>query len=245
MKGILHLSVLLILAHFSQETFAQEREKILAEADVEEAFEKKFRWGISYNQYWSTLTGNDLPKNYFVKPSLGFNLRVEYYPKPFIGIGIGFGVQQRGSGIVNPDNYGGSFSHPWIKPNGDIDSTYAQKLRFNTLEAPLALLLRMPKDIIKGIRLSAAAGVILIHNYQANDVWVDVGTGNHLDHFVTDDYTRNDLGYQISLGPDINAGESNVVQIHFVYSKGMKNIYAVGQGDGRQVTMGVRVAWLF
>lgn len=245
MKRTLCLSVFVFLVHFSQETFAQEKEKILAEADVKEMFDKKFRWGISYNLYWSTIMGDDLPNNYFIKPSLGFNLRVEYYPKSFIGISAGFGVQQRGAGIVNQDQYGGSFSHPWIKPNGDIDSTYTQKLRFNTLEMPVTLLLRMPGDIIKGMRLSAAVGVVFIHNYQANDVWVDVGTGNHLDHFVTDDYTRNDLGYQISIGPEINAGESNVIQIHFVYSKGMKNIYAAGQGDGRQVTLGVRVTWLF
>ena len=245
MKNILYLSVFFFLTNFAHETLAQEKEKILAEGEARDIFSKKFRWGISYNQYWSTITGNDLPRDYFIKPSLGFNVRVEYYPKSFIGIGMGFGIQQRGAGIINPDNYGGSFSHPWIKPTGDVDSTYTEKLRFNTLELPLTLLLRTPKDILKGIRLSAAMGMIFIHNYQANDVWLDIGGGNHLDHFVTDDYTRNDVGYQISLGPDINAGGSNIIQIHFVYSQGGKNIYAAGQGDGRQVTLGVRVAWLF
>jgi len=244
MKSIVYLSAFFLLV-IVPGTSAQDKETILAEGDSREIFEKKFRWGISYHQYWSTITGDNLPKNYFLKPSLGFNIRAEYYFNSFLGIGAGFGVQQRGAGVINQDNYGGSFSHPWIKPNGDIDSTYTQKLRFNTLEVPLTLLLRTPKNVIKGVRLSAAAGIIYIHNYQTNDVWVDVGTGNHLDNFVTDDYTRNDLGYQISFGPEINAGESNLIQVHFVYTQGTKNIYAVGQGEGRQVTLGVRVAWLF
>ena len=176
---------------------------------------------------------------------MGFNIRAEYYPLPFLGVGAGIGYQQRGAGIINPDNYGGSFAHPWVKPNPqDTDSTHAEKLRVNSIELPLTLLLRTPKDVIKGIRLSAEAGVIWIHNVRTNNIWLDVVGGNHEDHFVTDMYVKDDFGYQLSFGPDINAG-STVFQVHAVYTRGMKNVYAAGQGDGRQTTIGLRVAWLF
>jgi hypothetical protein len=228
-----------------QEARAQDKEQILAEGDSKPVFEKKLRWGISHNLYLSSIEGNNLPADYYYKPSLGFNLRLEYYPLSFLGVGMGFGVQQRGAGIINQDNYGGSFSHPWVQPTGDVDSTYIEKLRFNTLELPISLLLRTPKDVIRGMRLSGSAGIIFIHNYKANDVWLDIAGGDHLDHFVTDDYLRNDLGYQLSFGTDINAGESNLIQVHMVYSRGLSNIYAAGQGEGQQVTIGLRVAFLF
>jgi hypothetical protein len=244
MKSLLFLSALLGAVSL-QEARAQEKEQILAEANGKPAFEKKLRWGISHNLYLSSIEGNNLPSDYYYKPSLGFNLRLEYYPISFLGVGMGFGVQQRGAGIINQDNYGGSFSHPWVQPTGDVDSTYTEKLRFNTLELPISLLLRTPKDVIKGMRLSGSAGIIFIHNYQSNDVWLDVAGGNHLDHFVTDDYLRNDLGYQFSFGADINAGDSNIIQTHLVYSRGLSNIYAAGQGEGQQVTIGLRVSFLF
>jgi len=242
---------LFFLSIFSMEALSQDnkelsvKDKILAEGQRKNIFDKKFRWGISYNSYWSTINGSSLPEKYFVKPSVGFNLRTEYYPLSFVGIGAGFGLQQRGAGIWHQDNYGGSFSHPWIKPTGDLDSTHINKLRFNTLELPVTLLLRTPKDIIKGIRLSAAAGVVFIHDMKANNTWIDVAGGNHISNYVTQDYLRNDLGYQVSFGTDINAGESNLIQVHLVYTKGTKNIYAANQGDGRQQTFGVRVAFLF
>jgi hypothetical protein len=228
-----------------QDMRAQESEQILAEGENKPIFEKKLRWGISHNIYLSSIEGNNLPADYYYKPSLGFNLRLEYYPISFLGVGMGFGVQQRGTGIINQDKYGAPYSHPWVQPSGDVDSTYIEKLRFNTLELPISLLLRTPGDVIKGMRLSGSAGIIFIHSYQANDVWVDVAGGNHLDHFVTDDYLRNDLGYQFTFGTDINAGDSNIIQVHFVYSRGLNNIYAAGQGEGQQVTLGLRVAWLF
>jgi hypothetical protein len=249
MKKIAYL--LLLFSSLSICSLAQEKkedtqkEKILAEGNPVNMFAKKFHWGLSYSQYWGTLKGKDLAESYFAKPLVGFNFRAEYYPLSFVGVGAGFGFQQQGAGIKHQDNYGGFYSHPWIQPSGDIDSTYINKLRFNTLEMPITLLLRTPKDVIKGIRLSGAAGVVLVHSYHSNDVWLDVASGAHLDHFVTNDYSKNSMSYQFSFGPDINAGEGCVFQVHFVYAKGMKNIYTAGQGDARQVTFGVRVAWLF
>ena len=113
------------------------KEEIIAAGKIKDVFDKKFRFGLSYHFYWGTIKGDDLPNRYFIKPCVGFNFRSEYYPTSFLGIGLGAGYQQRGTGVRNPDSYGGSFAHPSVKPNPvETDSTYAQKLRINTFEVP-------------------------------------------------------------------------------------------------------------
>jgi hypothetical protein len=242
--------ILLIILMVAVESFSQQSqelspaEKILAEAEVKDVFEKKFRVGVSWNQYWGTLTGDDLTEDYFAKPCIGFNIRGEYYPLSFLGLGAGFGIQQRGAGIVNPDNYGGSFTHPW-EPNYDPDSTYRERLRMNTFEIPVTVLLRTPKDIVKGIRLSAAAGIVWINNYYVYKFFHKPEDGFHSSTDVSDDYIKDDLAYQASFGVDINAAESCIMQVHLVYTEGTKNVYVTEAGNGRAQTFGFRVAWLF
>ncbi|QOI98758.1 MAG: outer membrane beta-barrel protein [Flammeovirgaceae bacterium] len=249
MKKVLSIIALLFLV-YSGETLAQEKkemtpgEKILAEAEPKKTFDKKFRWGISWNQYWGIITGDGLPEDYFAKPCIGFNLRAEYYPLPFLGIGAGFGVQQRGAGIKNPDFYGGPFTHPW-EPNYDPDSTYRERLRMNTIEIPVTVLLRTPNDVIKGVRVSGAAGVVFIKNDYVKKFFHKPEDGFHSITDVSSDYIKNDLGYQVSLGADIDAAGSCILQVHLVYTKGTKNIYKVESGDGRAETYGFRVAWLY
>lgn len=224
------------------------KEEILNEGKIGNVFYDKFRWGFSYNFLWGTIVGDDLPDNYFVKPNVGFNVRAEYYPVSFLGLGAGFGYQQRGAGIYNVDVTGGGFSHPWVDPvfgdRGDPDSTHLERLRFKTWELPVTILLRTPKDVFKDIRLSGAVGIVWIHTTLVNDVFMDIVGGMHDNEYITNQYQKNMLGYQVSFGADINAGDSNVFQVHLVYNKTMKNIYAAGQGDGRLVNLGVRVAWL-
>jgi hypothetical protein len=222
---------------------AQTKESILLEAEPQQVFENKFYWGLSWNQYWGKIKGTDLPEEYFSKPCIGFNVRAEYYILPFLGIGAGFGVQQRGTGIINPDNYGGAFTHPWEQPMYDADSTYRERLRFKTLELPVTVLLRVP--ITKGVRLSGAAGVVFMKVRGATDYFLSVEDGYHLITDKTADYLKSDIGYQLSIGPDINAGESCVLQAHFVYTSGTKNVFDNGAGTGTQQTFGFRVACLF
>lgn len=231
-------------------THAQTMNSIKAEEQPATPFDKNFRIGVSFNLYLTKFRGSDLPQEYFAKPSLGMNVRAEYYFLPFLGVGAGFGYQQRGTGVINPDYSGGAFSHPWVVNKngvqGDPDSTYLQKIRFNTLELPVTLLLRTPKDIAKGVRLSAAAGVIYLYNIEANDVYQSIVDGFHKETPVTADYIRHDLGYQLSFGADIDAGSSGTVfQIHFVYNEGLKNVFAAGQGTGTQAAYGIRLACLF
>ena len=167
----------------------------------------------------------------------------------------GVAFQQRGAGINHTDVTGGAFAHPWIfvdtpqgYRSGDPDSTHLDRLRFSTLEMPLTLLLRTPKDIFQeGMRLSAGVGPTLIHTSRVNQTFQSVIDGSHPYNWVTDNYIRNDLGYQVSLGADIDSGGGgkSIFQIHFVYTQGLSNVFAKGQADGRQTTFGVRFSWLF
>ncbi len=224
---------------------AQTIEEIIAQAEEKSVFEKKVRVGLSWNQYWGTIKGTNLPKEYFAKPCVGASLRAEYYPLSFIGVGVGLGVQQRGAGIINEDKTGGTFTHPWFGTQDNTeDSTYRERLRMNTIEVPVTLLLRTPKDVVKGMRLTAAAGIVWIKNDYVKDFWHKPEDGFHSIVNVDNDYIKQDLGYQASLGADIDAGQS-VFQVHFVYTKGTKKIYKTGSGDGRVETYGFRVAWLY
>jgi hypothetical protein len=229
---------------------AQTLSSIRAEESAKSPFEKNFRMGVSFNIYWTKFRGPDLPSTYYAKPSLGMNIRAEYYFTSFLGVGAGFGYQQRGTGVINPDETGGAFSHPWVVNKngvqGDPDSTYLQKIRFNTLEFPVTVLLRTPNEVIKGVRLSAAAGLIYLYNIEANDVYQSIVDGFHKDTPVTADYVRHDLGYHFSFGADIDAGTSGTIfQLHLVYNEGLKNVFAAGQGTGTQAAYGLRLACLF
>ena len=270
------------------------KESILAMAEVKTVSAKKFRWGISWNQYWTTISGSDLPKvsavNFpadpttgitdlkgtpinpstgqvldlpntsakalFWKPSIGFTIMAEYYIRPFIGVGVGVGLQQRGTGIVNPDNSGGSFSNPWVVGKngvqGDRDSTYRERLRFNSVDVPVSLLLRTPKDVIKGVKLSASIGALFVFSDYVNDVFLSVEDGFHKEKDLTDSYNLNDVGLQFSIGPEVNVG-ATAFQLHFVYAKGTSNVFNKGTNsifgngpeNGKHETIGFRVAWLF
>ena len=244
--------ILILICFLATEALAQEKaektpgEKILEEGIIKDPHEKKFRAGISWNQYWGIIKGSNLPKEFFAKPCIGFNVRAEYYPLSFIGIGVGFGVQQRGTGVINEDKEGGTFTHPWFGLQGNTeDSTYRERLRFNTIEIPVTLLLRTPNDVIKGVRLSGAAGVVWFKNDYVHDFWHKPEDGFHTIIDVSDQYISDELAYQLSFGADINAGGAGVFQIHLVYTKGTTNIYKTAPSDGRLETYGFRAAWLF
>jgi hypothetical protein len=250
MKTIIYFIGLMVCMLVASASFAQQiaetttRETILAERKESDSFDRKLRFGLSWNQYWGTIKGSNLPEEYFAKPCVGASLRVEYYPLSFIGVGAGFGVQQRGAGIINPDLSGGSFTHPWEGPY-DPDSTYRERLRMNTIEVPLTLLLRTPKDVIKGVRLSGSVGVVFIKNDYVKNFFHVPEDGFHVISDLTNEYVANDLAYQASFGVDIDAAQSCVFQVQALYTKGTKNIYKTGTGNGQVETYGVRVAWLF
>lgn len=229
-----------------QDSAQSPADKIKAEGEFADPFEKKFRAGISWNQYWGTIKGNNLMHEYFWKPNIGFNLRAEYYPLEFVGVAVGWGVQMRGAGIINEDKYGGTFVHPWDGDQGDTqDSTYRQRLKFNEWELPIAICLRTPNDVIKGIRLSASAGIIIQHGWYTRDYWHKVEDGFQTITNVTDDYITDDLSYQLSFGADINCAGNSIFQVHLVYSQSTRNVYVTDPGDGRLTNFGVRLSFLY
>jgi len=241
-KNILILLIsCLSIAGYSQGTNVSRPNKL----ESGNPFGKKLSFGVSWNQYWGTIEGSNLPETYFSKPCIGYNLLIQYYPVSFLGIGIGGGFQQRGAGIITPDKSGGSFTHPWETPVGDPDSTYRRRIRYNALELPVTILLRMPKDIIQGVRPSAAVGLAFVRSRAVHDFFFSVEDGFHIDKLVTQDYASRDLATQFSIGADIDAGGGSVLQAHLVLTKGTKNVFALNQGDGRLESIGFRVAFLY
>lgn len=213
--------------------------------EVVDPFGKKIYFGASWNQYWGNIDGADLPETYFAKPCIGYNLMIQYFPVSFLGIGIGGGFQQRGAGIITPDKSGGSFTHPWESPVGDPDSTYRRRIRYNAIELPVTILLRTPKDIIKGVRPSVAAGFAFVKSRAVHDFFFSVEDGFHSDRLVTNDYAARDLATQFSIGADINAGGGSLLQAHLVFTKGTQNVFAEKQGVGTLKTIGFRIAFLY
>jgi hypothetical protein len=198
-------------------------------------FERKLLFGVSYNNLWTTVDGDNLPQTYFHKPSLGFVLKAEYYPVSFVGVSVGAGFQQRGAGIISPD-----LDHS----QGNADSTYRKRLRFNSIEFPISLLLRTPKDIVKGLRLRATAGIVPMINIQSNQVFLSIEDGNHTRIDVSNDYWKNDLVYQLTVGPEISTG-AGIFQVDFIYSRGTKNVFSTGSSTGYNQSLGFRLSWLF
>jgi hypothetical protein len=203
-------------------------------------FEKKFLWGVAYQQSWSTIQGRSLPKDYFSKPSLGFSVSAEYYPVSFIGIGVGAGYQQRGAGVTHHNTLPVAFLRP--------DSTHLERLRFNTLEFPISIFFRTPMDIVKGLRLGGSIAVVPMVNLHSHDVFVDVEPSVRDTDVVNDvssSYFKKDAAYQFSFGPEIDSGSSGTIKLHFLYSLGTTNVYKTEQGIGHNQTMGLRLTVMF
>lgn len=226
------------------------KDKIQEDGEFKNAFSKKFRAGIAMNIYWSSVVGNNLPETYFWKPSLGGILTARYNFKEWIGVSAGVGFQQSGGGIINQDISGGAFSHPWIVnkfgQRGDPDSTHLQKLRFNNIDVPITLELRSPKDFIQpGWRPSFSIGANLMYTQKVNKIWQSIVDGFHDDHYVTENYIKKDVGLIAGLGMDIDSGTGQMMQIQFVWMKGMKNIYKVDPGEGHNSYLGVKFVYLY
>jgi hypothetical protein len=175
--------------------------------------EDKFRWGFTFLNVWSDVKGTT-PET-FSKPSLGGNVKVEYYPFDFLGFTAGVGYQQRGYGVILPDT---GFVAPSI-------NTYRNRIRMNSVEFPIGLILKTPKPIAGGSTwLMASVGVSPLYMFEANDVYLSVEDGFHIVKDVTNSFNQSDVPIFVSIGPEIDTS-AGFLQVQLIGSFGTSEIY--------------------
>jgi len=217
-------------------------------------FNKKLNYGISFNSAWTNILADKKPINiggtegeYKYKPSLGGTLLIEYYFMNLIGVGIGFGHQQRGATLTNTDNV----KAPYVNGAylyGEKDSTNRQKLRFYCWEIPLYLNFHTPK-IINNVRVSGKLGGILSFNTKTQMIFHSIEDGFHEITFPNANYYKNEILYFGSIGADINAGDNAIFQIHLFKQYGTKNIYnnasLFNNAEGFNRAWGISLGFLY
>jgi len=215
---------------------AQEKDSVKNKS----VFDRKMvYWGLSYTQGWTTFRGDRPFEPYFTKPSVGANVLVEFFPVNFVGIRFSPGYMQRGTGVILPDV---------DKSLGDPDSTYRTRIRFNTIEFPVTLVLRTPKDIIKGVRLAAGAGIVPYTNFETNRFYDSAEDGFHPIEDQTKMYLKTDMALQAFFGAHINVANYSQLHVELYSSKGTKNVYndsSFGDANATQRTWGIRFSWVY
>ena len=201
-------------------------------------WDKKFYWGVTFNNSWATIKGTDLPNNYFWKPSVGTSIRTEYFFHKNIGVSIGLQYQQKGSGIITPD---------FDKTLGDPDSTYRARIKLHALEVPISIIVRSG-EVIKNTRFQASIGIAPMRNFKSKFVQYSVEDGFHVMELRNGEYYKGDLSFTASGGININAGNSCIFQIHFYGTWGTKNVYNTDfypNASGKTKVVGMRFGWMF
>jgi hypothetical protein len=201
-------------------------------------FEKHFLVGFAVNNSWSSyrdLQGDSA----FYRPSLGIHLKTEYFFRPFIGISIGAGFQQRGMGIITPD---------LDQSIGNQDSTGRLRYITNTFDFPVMLVLRTPKNIFRGTRLSLGLGADFSVVKKAVRVWKSVDDGFHDPIDITDRYQKLDIPLRASIGFDVEAGVACLFRAHIYGEMGTKYLYTnpiSGTKSSQNVLLGIDLNFLF
>jgi hypothetical protein len=201
-------------------------------------FERKFLWGVAFNSSWASYT-DQLSDSAFYRPSLGGGLRAEYYFKPYLGIMVGAGIQQRGTGIYTPD-LDNSIGNP--------DSTGRMRYRMTTFDFPVQIMYRHPKNILPNTRLSIGVGADfnIIHNYLR--VWKSVDDGFHQLTDFTNDCVKYDIPLRATIGLDAEVGHGSLFKLQFYGEISNKKLYThpiSGVKSNQQVLWGVDLSVLF
>lgn len=178
-------------------------------------FEKKFLIGGTFNSGWSRYLNFEGPE-VFTKPSLGIYLKMEYYLNDWLGLSLGIGHQQMGTGIITPD---------FDKSLGNPDSTYRLRLRTNNLAFPLVIQLRTPNDIFSGGRLSLGLGIAPSYAYDTKTIFHSLEDGFHDKQNIPDGMTKLDIPLRGTLGLDFNASNACLFRLNFLIQYGFKNLY--------------------
>jgi hypothetical protein len=197
---------------------------------------KKFHFGVTFINAWSSVVGNT-PDHYY-KPSLGGGVKVEYYPLHWLGLGLGAHFQQRGAGVTQPDT---GFTAPSM-------NTYRMRFRMNCIDVPVSVILRSPAILKRSIRFSGSFGVAPTYMFGATYNWISAEDGFHDITEYTSDIQAFDFQLMGSVGIDVNAW-GTVFQLRYVNSFGTMNIYRPGGVfagyDGRNVLHGIGLGWMY
>lgn len=176
--------------------------------------EDKFRFGFTFLNVWSNVEGNT-PES-FTKPSVGGNVKMEYYPLDFLGFTAGIGYQQRGYGVILPDT---GYVAPSI-------NTFRNRIRMNSVEFPIGLIFRTPKPIGGGTtNIIGSVGVSPLYMFEVNDVYLSVEDGFHKVTDVSDSFSKSDVPVYISIGPEINTS-AGFLQVQLIGSFGSSEVYS-------------------
>jgi hypothetical protein len=235
MNKYLILTVVLLITVVS--AVAQKQDSLKRNGSVFDR--KKFFWGFNFNQTFGKIDGSDTFEDYFAKPNIGGDIVVEYFPLKFLGFRAGIGYMQRGTGIKLPDV---------DNSLGDPDSTYRTRLRMNTIEVPLALVLRTPRDVIKGMRLAGGIGIIPFYNFETNRIYHSVEDGFHVIDGQTDMYLQQDVPIQFFFGTHINVANYSQLQAEVFFTRGTRNVYeddSFGDAKATLRSWGFRIAWMY
>lgn len=229
---------LVILLVFFAGAMSAQTAAVLDTTAKKTKWDKKFYFGLTFNNSWSTIKGANLPNDYFWKPSVGTSLRAEYYFTKNIGLSLGVQYQQKGSGIITPDK---------IKALGDPDSTYRGRIKLHALEFPISVVLRS-NEVIRNTRFHGSIGISPMKNLQSTYVFYSVEDGFHLIENHKERYYQADMSLTASLGIDINAGNACIFQVHMYGTWGTKNVYNndyYPNANGKTKVIGLRLGWLF
>lgn len=203
-------------------------------------FNKKLTFGGTFQTAWTTIEGKNLPGTYFSKPSVGGILHVEYHPIKYIGLGVGFGYQQKGAGLKTLDV---------DKTLGNPDSTNRARFRFHCWDIPFYLSFRSPEIKKSGIRLSARIGGAYSINSYTEYVFHSVEDGFHTIKNLSSDYYKNDLNIIGAIGVDINAGNTAIFQLQFFMQNGTKNVFSnstlFGNAEGYNRAIGFQIGFFY
>lgn len=200
--------------------------------------EKKFLIGGTFNSGWSRYLNFEGPE-VFTKPSLGIYVKMEYYFTNWLGLSLGIGHQQMGTGIISPDVE---------KELGNPDSTYRLRIRTNNLAFPLVLQFRTPKDVFKGGRLSLGLGIAPSYAYNAKTIFHSLEDGFHDKQNITDNLEKLDIPLRGTLGIDINASNACLFRMNFLVQYGFNELYtdpATNITSGQNLLFGFDLDFLF
>ena len=218
---------------------AQNKRDIKAEDSPDFFVQKKLRYGLAWHNSWSSLVGSNLPADYFYKPSLGFKFQADYYFNPNWGLNVGVAYQQRGAGILSPDE---------VKEVGNADSTYRLRLRINSFELPVLLLWRQAKPTIGGTRFTVGFGAVPALIARTGTIFNSVEDGFHILENVSPLYKRFDMLAQAQAGFDINAAGACLLQVQLFYQQGFINAYkspTFANAKGYSSNWGIKLGFMF